>query len=247
MAIFRALLAVLLGLALTSCAASRLTNAPTRVMAVSAMHGFHRGHPSYSYDDLFATVRAFEPDLVGVEIRQEDLIQDEPYLARNYPHEMIVLAKEFGSRAFGFDWLGPELEGRPVPENWWKEQSWVKRLEREKEKDKEFQSDELEMLQAQELEIMKSATSASLNDGRYDDLSRAYYRVFDDSVRGSRYEPLARFYRERDRQIAANISRMIEAHPGKRIVLVMGADHRPFVIQELRSQFGSAIDFVTVP
>jgi hypothetical protein len=234
-------------LTVTSCASLGAKKPSTEVMVIGAVHSAHNGHPTYSYEHLFATVRQFDPDVVAVEIRQEDLKRDANYLARNYPYEMRALAQEYGAKAVGFDWLGAELEGRAVPENWWKEQSWLKRLEREKGADRTYRAPEVDALRQRQLELIRSATAATLNDGRYDDVTRAYYEAFAKSVAGSRYDRLAIFYRERDRRIAENLRRIITEHAGKRVAVIMGADHRAHSIAALRHLFGPKITLVTVP
>jgi hypothetical protein len=215
-------------------------------MVVATVHSAHRDHPTYSYEHLFATIRAFSPDVVAVEMRREDLGRGPDYLARNYPYEMRALAEAYGPNAVGFDWLGAELEGRIIPENWWQEHSWLKRLEREKAADANFSAPEVSALQQQQRELIRSATAASLNDGRYDAVTRAYYRAFARSVAGTPYRRLADFYRQRDERIADNLTSVIRSHPGQRVAIVLGADHRAYVVDELRRRFGSRIAFVPV-
>ena len=63
--------------------------APTRVLVIPSSHKLLAANPLYDYARLYALVAAFTPDLVGVEIRQEDLERPETYLKHNYPQEMI--------------------------------------------------------------------------------------------------------------------------------------------------------------
>jgi nitrogenase molybdenum-iron protein alpha/beta subunit len=105
----------------------------------------------------------------------------------------------------------------------------------------------VDALRQRQLELIRSATAASLNDGRYDDITRAYYEAFAKSVSGSPYERLAIFYRERDRRIAENVSRIIKEHAGKRVAVIMGADHRAHTIETLRDLLGPKITLVAVP
>jgi hypothetical protein len=81
-------------------------------MIVATMYGLHQDHHASDFEDLFRLVENFEPNLVGVEIRPEDVGADEDYLRANYPHEMIELARRHGESAFGFDWLGDDIAGR---------------------------------------------------------------------------------------------------------------------------------------
>jgi hypothetical protein len=219
---------------------------PVEVMVVASMHGLHRTSGTYPYDDLYAVVRDFHPDLVGVELRPEDLHADAAYLANNYPTEMIELSRDWGPRAFGFDWLGDDLAGRPIPDGYWAEQSPVKRLERALDADPLSKDARLAALAAQEQALLAAATAATLNDGRYDRLNNAYYAAFKASVARSPYAPIADFYAARDRHIDANIVAAIRANPGKRVVVVTGADHRSFVVAALKKAFGRSLRLAPV-
>ena len=180
-------------------------------------------------------------------IRPEDLSRPGHYLARNYPVEMITLARRYGDRAFAFDWLGRDLAGHAILGGWWKNESPIKQLERELDADADFQSESLGALQRRQQAILQGASAASLNDGRYDDATSDYYRAFAEMVSGSRYAALASFYAERDHRIADAVASFISAHPGKRVVVVLGADHRAAVVDHLTERFGSAIRLVPVP
>lgn len=101
-----------------------------KVMVVASIHGRLATSTYFTYDDLYSLVNRFRPDFVGVEIRQEDLYRGSAYLARNYPVEMVHLSQLYSDRVFGFDWLGDELTGRAIPNDWWNVESPIKRLER---------------------------------------------------------------------------------------------------------------------
>lgn len=243
------LLLLLCGLLAVEPALARNDVAPpvSEVMVVATMHGLHQTSPTYSYEDLYRLIASFGPDFVGVEIRAEDISRPDQYLASNYPVEMIALARRYGEHAFGFDWLGGDLAGRPVPAGWWKNDSPIKQLERELDADPDFQSDTLDAIQQRQQAILEGASAASLNDGRYDAATEEYYGAFGDMVAGSRYARLAFFYAERDRRIAEAVASFISAHPGKRVVVVLGADHRGAVADHLAERFGSTIHLVPVP
>jgi len=212
----------------------------TTIMAAASMHQFHKEHPTFDYDRLFQVIDYFQPDYVGVEIRPEDIGADDVYLGRNYPYEMIELSKRYGKgRRFGFDWLGEDIVGQSIPSNYWKEMCAYKRLERELLEDTGFKSDELDDLLEQQMDIVKSATPISLIDGRYDTITKHYYQVVDDLLRGTKYELISKFRYNRDQEIGKNIVNFIYAHPGTRIALVMGANHHVFILEALSNHFGS--------
>lgn len=219
----------------------------TEVMVIATMHKLHAASARYSYDALYALLRKVNPNFVGVEIRAEDIGSDAAYLARNYPAEMIETAKQWGPRAFGFDWLGDDIANAPVPADYWAKRSLVKQREREMSNDPAFASAALDAIQAQEMDILKNATAASLNDGRYDRLSDDYYRQFRKLVNGSKYQMLADFYEDRDKHIDSAIAAAIKAHPGARFAILTGADHRGPLIKYLKTTFGSDVILVPVP
>ena len=216
-------------------------------MVVASMHRYHQDHPTYDFATVYSLVRSQDPDYVGVEIRPEDIGADEVYLAKSYPPEMIALMKEYGTRAFGFDWLGNEIAGRPIPDNWWKEQSEVKRLERALSSDPAMQSGLDDELSKQQQELLKSATASSLTDGRYATLVRKRRQLLSKMVGSGKYLPFVKYTEDRERRIGDNIVRMIRSHPGKKFVLVMGADHHGFAVERLRKEFGSQIVIEPVP
>ncbi len=210
------------------------------------MHGLHARSNTYTYGMLYDLVKRLKPDHVGVEIRQEDMGRDDDYLAANYPAEMIHLAHEWAPRSFGFDWLGDDVAGAPVPKNWWKDGSPIKKLERALDADPRYHDKQMDAIAAQEQDILTSASAQSLNDGRYDALSDAYYVRMAQVLSGTPYETLPEFYASRDQHLANNIAAMIHSHPGSRIVIVTGADHRGAILRALHTQFGDGLEVISV-
>ena len=206
---------------------------------LASLHKFHQDHPTYDYEKLFQVVKDFEPDYVGVEIRPEDMGADEAYLSRNYPYEMIELAKRYGDKSFGFDWLDDDIAGKSIPENYWKEINRIKKLERLVGDDPEFQdTPQVDEFFEQQMEILKSATPVSLIDGRYGEVTKRYYEALDNLLRGTQYELISIHREKRDKMIGAHIVDFIRANTGKRIALVMGANHHVFAKETLEKEFG---------
>jgi hypothetical protein len=217
------------------------------VMIVATMHGFHQDHEGFDFEDLFRLVETFEPDLVGVEIRPEDIGADGDYLRANYPHEMVELARRYGDAAFGFDWLGDDVAGRPIPDGYWEHGSPIKALERELATDAAFaETEEEQAIALAQKELLVNATAATLNDGRYDELTARSYELTAEKLRGTRYQPLSDFYARRDREIAERLIEVAQENPGRRIIVLMGADHRGFAEARLREAMGSQLKIVPV-
>lgn len=64
---------------------------------------------------------------------------------------------------------------------------------------------------------------------------------------GTKYQPLIDFYDARDRHIDAAILSTIKAHPGARIVVLTGADHRSTLIRFLQANAGAGVKLMAVP
>lgn len=209
-------------------------------MVIASIHQYHKDHPTFDYDRLFHVVECFQPDYVGVEIRPEDIGADESYLARYYPHEMVTLSKRYSNRCFGFDWLGEDIIGQPIPDNFKGTSVYkYKQLERVINEDTDFKSGTLDDLLEQQMDIVKTATPASLVDGRYDTVTKRYYQTLDDLLRGTKYELISKLNHKRDQEIGQNIINFVRGHFGTRIALIMGANHHVFALETLSNYFGN--------
>lgn len=69
----------------------------TKVMVLGTLHGAHRNNEFYNYNHIFSIIENFNPEVIGVEIREEDLLES------RYKHNYKIL---------GFDWLGKDIEDR---------------------------------------------------------------------------------------------------------------------------------------
>src|SRR5690606_15297850 len=102
----------------------------SEVIIISTIHGAHEVNPHYTYDSLFEFIEKYNPDLIGVEIRKEDIDRPASYLKNNYPYEMYACITRYASKkVVGFDWLGDDIAGNAIPENYWKDKSLIKNLQ----------------------------------------------------------------------------------------------------------------------
>jgi hypothetical protein len=179
---------------------------------------------------------------VGVEIRDEDLPRAETYLSANYPQEMVTLLELYRDRAFGFDWLGDELKGMPVPSDWWTKRSRIKQLERAWDASPSPQDDKTKQLtrdfearSALRDEIARTASPGALANGPYDEVTAEYYRLAFKLTRDTPYALVPEWYAERDRHLADNVADDIRRHPGCRIAIVTGADHHGPIMATIKT------------
>ncbi len=220
----------------------------TEIVVISAIHGYHHNHETYDYDVLYSLVKSYNPDFIGVEIRSEDVGADENYLKKNYPKEMIVLAEQYSTKVFGFDWLGSTIKNRPIPTEYWKNLEY-KKLSRLMDSDVSFSNkkpDALNVIEENELELIQLATITSLHDGRLDQLQKDKRLLWQKYVESTPYEKIVEFDKARDEHIGKNITDFIAKNAGSRIVLIMGGAHRVFAIENISNKFRGSVKFLPV-
>jgi hypothetical protein len=209
----------------------------TKVYLLPVLHSMHKSNFFYPYDSVKAVVARTAADVVAVEIRPEDISKDSNYLKANYPFEMWMMAHWFPQKTIvGFDWLGADLEGKPIPEKYWQQGSEIKKLQTALNKDSVYTarlrsctlySDErLKLLSSQSLKAILTSNDAIL--------TKEYYNCLEQHLRGSEYEALTQFYTLRNQKMMAHLDALLHAHEGKTIVVVTGADHYPYLLDHLK-------------
>ena len=222
---------------------SSCQNKPTELIILSAIHGKHESNKNYTYDDLFSFINKYNPDIVGVEIRSEDLDSSTTYLDKNYPFEMFeAITKYKNKKVYGFDWLGKDIEGKPIPADYFQDLK-VKKLLKELNTDSTMADkfDKLNELQSQKREITSSASLHELNDGRYETINTQYYDELGKIFDGTKYSAISDFYKERDENITKNIIKIINENIGKKMIFIMGADHRSHSLKRINEELGNKI------
>lgn len=215
----------------------------TEVIVIASIHGAHKNHSGYDYETLFSLVQSFKPEFVGVEIRADDINSDVSYLRSNYPSEMIELSQRYKGRVFGFDWLGYEIENQSIPSDYWKNLR-VLQLSKELDADTEMlnrQPNKLNELAKLQEEIVQSATPALLNNGKYGKICREIDGLEENWLKNTPYTEIQKFNQTRDAEIGKNIITFIENNKGKRIALILGADHRTFAVENITKHFGEQV------
>lgn len=219
-------------------------NKKTEVLLCSAIHGAHTKNPNYSYNDLFLFIEKYNPDVIGVEIRESDIDSSTTYLKHLYPFEMYESIHRFKNKKIvGFDWLGDELMGKAIPKNYWTEISSIKKLQKKLNSDSLISKklEPLNFISKIKNDLALTASMKELNDGRYDALNEVYYQQMEYFLANTNYKELPVFYKKRDTEIAKNILKITTAHTGKKIIFIMGADHRNYSLKFLKTHFGDSI------
>lgn len=198
------------------------------VYFIPTLHGIHKVNENYTYDSLKQIISRINPDLIAVEIRQEDIARDSAYLGKNYPYEMRMMKYWFpGTPIVGFDWLGHDIEGKSIPDNYWKEISAVKKMERDLNADSVFaeKCTTCDTFKIQRIELLKNLSLQEILKSRDSLLTKQFYECLAEQLKGSKYEQLLTFYDTRNDKILANIKNIIMMNKYKRIVIVTGDDH----------------------
>ncbi|HKK09633.1 MAG TPA: hypothetical protein VJ939_02300, partial [Bacteroidales bacterium] len=170
----------------------------TEVMVCSTLHGAHRKNLNYTYDTLFRFIEKYNPDIIGLEIRPEDVGCEQSYLENFYPHEFHQCIEQFPEKDFyGFDWLGEAGEGQPLSDSYF-ENLELMRLRKELSDDSIMQTKSavLDTLAKQKNQIALSASLSELNRGAYDSLNTIYYQEMATLFKGTKYQVITKFYQQ---------------------------------------------------
>ena len=216
----------------------------SEVMIIGTIHQAHTANPNYTYDSLFAYIDRFDPDIIGIEIRKEDIDSSFTYLSQNYPFEMIECLRRYPEKkVYGFDWLGHDLEGKGIPSNYWVETSSVKKLQKELSRDTLMHRklSLLKAIQSEQHRIVLNASLPEFNDGKYDLITFIYYKQMETIFQDTPYAALPDFFQQRDQHIAGNIIDLIQDNKGKRMIFLLGADHRDYTLKKIKEDLGQEI------
>lgn len=231
----RACAALLLGSAWSAGASAGAAQAPpaggaeTQVLVVATVHAQHRRNPNYTYEDVVRILEAFKPAVVCVEIRPEDF-RREPYLQEMMLATVWGLARDL--EVCAFDWFdGSAREARRALEQ---TPEYV-------EKARRYDS----------LSAANPVTSAF--DAEFGDYWRgamdyrfyngpAYNRYIEEWYRLSLAvygdSPVNLHYESRNRRMMDRAWEVIRAHPGSRIALVTGSEHKHYFDRDLGARDG---------
>ncbi|MCZ4693717.1 hypothetical protein DWB61_10115 [Ancylomarina euxinus] len=216
----------------------------TEVIICSTIHGFHEKNPNYTYENLFSFIDSYNPDIIGIEIRQEDMDSTVTYLKKFYPFEMYeCISKYIDKKLVGFDWLGEELEGKSFPDNYRKEMSVIKRLVQELNQDSIMlkKLSAMDGLVKMKNTIVFNASLCELNNGRLDSINAIAFEGLAAIFMNTKYSEITDSFLQRDEHIAQNIISIINDNPGKKLLFLMGGDHKSYSFKKVKQKFGNQI------
>lgn len=211
----------------------------TKVYLIPTLHGLHQTNQQYTYDSLQAIIGRLHPDVLAVELRKEDVAADTAYLKQNYPYEMWMARYWFPTaQVEGFDWLGADLEGGPIPARYWQDRSRIKALQTLLETDSVYTARlaACDVYTQQRLAILETQSLKGILQSGDALLTRAFYDCLTQHLRGSDYGELTQFYDTRNRRMQQHLAGLLEQHRGKTIVILTGDDHYPYLRDFLLKQ-----------
>lgn len=221
----------------------------TEILLLGTLHGLHKDNSYYNYQHIFKIIEQFEPDIIGVEIREEDLNQSREYLTEYYPYEMIETKYRFQERCdiVGFDYFEKSVIGKLIPKDYFKNLRKVT-LEKEFETDKQYENERklLDTIDLIRLDLVMKHTAQEVNDGKYDVASKIYYQQLEILLNDTPYQEISDFRKVRDQHIDDNIVSIIRNNQGKKLFFLMGIDHRVFALEKMKDAFQDEVSIKPV-
>lgn len=205
--------------------------AQSNVYLIPSLHSLHKINQKYTYGSLQSIISKINPDIIAVEIRPEDLNADSNYLKKNYPYEMWMMHYWFPQKTIrGFDWLGDDIENKAIPDNYWKGQSEIKKMENSLDQDTIY-NNEIKICDTftkQRFKLLQNLSLQELLISKDAELTKEFYNCLSQQLKDSKYEKLLQFYNKRNEKLLNNIQKIIRKNKKKRIVIVTGDDHYVF-------------------
>ena len=202
------------------------------VYVIPALYGLHQKNKNYNYDSLYAVIKKINPDYIIVEIRQEDMGQDTAYLKKNYPAEMWIMRYWFRNKKhFGMDWLGKEIEGKSIPENYWEETAEIKKWEKELDADTAIQNklQSCEEIQYKRLPALTNGSFSEITKDEEEKLTLQYYQCFNKALMNTIHSRISRFYQMRNYTMAERITQVVAENGSGTYVVLAGVDRVPYI------------------
>ncbi|MDQ3192845.1 MAG: hypothetical protein M3Q58_14715 [Bacteroidota bacterium] len=209
-----------------------LAQSDVNIHIIPTIHGLHQKNINYNYDTLYSVIKKIDPDYIIVEIRQEDMGQDTSYLKKNYPAEMWIMRYWFSQKKhFGMDWLGKEISGKPIPDNYWTEKAAIKKWEKELDADLSLAAElqVCEEIQFTRIPGLTEGSFSEITNGEDEKLTLQYYQCLDKTLANTVHSRITSFYHLRNYSMAERIAEVVKKNGNGTYVVVTGADHVPYI------------------
>jgi hypothetical protein len=226
---------------------------PTTVLVLPTIHGAHEMNRNYTYDDLMEIVKTYDADVIGVEIRPEDMELNSDTLDKFYPLEFITVRDSFPGKVKGIDFYSADTKGRPVNRSMFTDTTMAPA--RMKQLAQKMKTDSVIVQKFEEMqipEIHREQTRVALNysaeeflKGEYDSLTGRQYQLEDSLFKDSKYTEYAELNTTRDSTITENVLQLINNNPSKKVLILVGANHRNRIIKTLNARKEENVQLIT--
>lgn len=199
-----------------------------KVYLIGSLHWLHQNNKNYGFEDIYEYVRKINPDVIAVEIREEDLSLNRESLDKMYPKEMVDTLTEHKDDKIveGFDWLGNEVVGKSIPEEYFKESNYAV-LGRELMQDEKYSKvlKTLNIVDTKKSEMLKNGDIKKVHHEFYDYAVEMSREQFKDYFEDTKYIDILNFDLDRNENINKNIIKIVQKHEDKTILVITGRDH----------------------
>jgi hypothetical protein len=206
----------------------------TDLLILPTINSGHAKNERYSFKHVSKIIENFKPDIIAVEIRPEDMAQDTVYLKKFYQPEMIMALIGYPAvQKAGIDFLGSDMEGRILSDDF--SRDTVGEMGRFRLMNQKLMKDTaiinariakgLVRLKLKQGEMMGKFSANELLDGSYNKVTDEYTRAQTVVLANTPYQYYNTFSIQRDQKIADNIKDLALKNPGKRIIVLTGANH----------------------
>ncbi len=223
----------------------------TELLILPTIHTGHAKNARYNFNHVTKIIENFKPDIIAIEIRPEDMDQDTVYLKKFYQPEMIMARLRFpGVQKVGIDFMGSDMDGTHLPTNFsgdtigemGKFRIANQRLMKDTAIVKARIVRGMVSLKSKQGELMGTLSANELLDGNYDKVTDEYTKAQTAVLANTPYQYYDTFSIKRDQKIADNIKDLAVKNPGKRIIVLSGANHHNRAVKTL--QMVSSVNLV---
>jgi len=211
----------------------------TQLLLLPTVHTAHKTNPKYSFANVMKIVENFKPDIIAMEIRPEDMDMDTTYLKVFFQPEMIMVKNSFpGIPKVGIDDFGKDTWGKHLPLNfradtatdWGKSTIVSQRMNRDTAVSNAIKRMGLPAMATTRTRMLASASAAELMDGKYDAITNEYFTKLSALLANTPYKGFTDFTSYRDQKLSDNIKQLVLKNPGKRIIVLSGANHHNWYV-----------------
>lgn len=195
------------------------------IYILGTIHGMHQRNPHYGFHHILEEAKQYAPEVLCVEIRAEDMSEENSYLRKYYPPEMVLLKETYEKQipVLGFDWRGKKMEKRRIGDRptdfkdiftLMQEDTFVHELivQRKSYMNSFFHSCTLESCQ----------TEYFINYEK----SKSIDEQLDQYLCEHGFKELVDFNMEREIRIQQNLKKIISKNEEKRIMILTGISHK---------------------